>query len=324
MPTSKPRFDYTAIGFITFDCLGRKISAIPPEAEIHFIEEITLAVSGAAGAAAIAAAKYGLAVQAVGGVGEDDMGDWVLNRLSRYDVDVSLMQRIHGVGTSSSIVAVRANAQRPALHMKGATGAFEITEAMMDQVLDSAIVHVGGAGLMDKMDGEPTIDLLRRAQALGRTTTLDVAAASREDMPKVASLLPHTDYFLPSIDEGRALSGLHDLKDVAGYFLDHGLRCLVLTLGEEGAYYHHADGTRFHIPAFEVDVVCTCGCGDVFNAGFATGLVRGLDPEASVRLAQATSALNATELGSQGGVRNLAHTQAFMQATPVRSSRFAA
>ena len=86
----------------------------------------------------------------------------------------------------------------------------------------------------------------------------------------------------------------------------------MLTLGEDGAYYHHADGTTFHIPAFDVDVVCTCGCGDVFNAGFATGLVGGLSPQDAVTLAQATSALNATELGSQGGVRNLAHTQDFV------------
>ena len=27
------------------------------------------------------------------------------------------------------------------------------------------------------------------------------------------------------------------------------------------------------MPAFDVAVKCTCGCGDAFNAGFAVGLV---------------------------------------------------
>jgi sugar/nucleoside kinase (ribokinase family) len=89
-------------------------------------------------------------------------------------------------------------------------------------------------------------------------------------------------------------------------------------MGAEGAYYRHADGTRFHVPAFAIDVRCTCGCGDAFNAGFATALVKGMDPETAVRFGQATSALNATGLGSQAGVTSFEHTLDFMKRTPTR------
>ena len=61
------------------------------------------------------------------------------------------------------------------------------------------------------------------------------------------------------------------------------------------------------MPAFEIHVKCTCGCGDAFNAGFAVGLVKGFDIETTVRLAQATAALNATGLGSQAGVESFEH-----------------
>ena len=74
-------FDYTSMGFITFDCLGWPFTAIPPGGGCYLIDELTLAVSGAAGVAAIAAARMGLKTRAVGGVGEDLMGDWVLQRL---------------------------------------------------------------------------------------------------------------------------------------------------------------------------------------------------------------------------------------------------
>ena len=305
------RYDYTSIGFYTFDCLGRPVGAIPPGGGTQFIEEIEMAVSGAAGAAVIAAAKHGLKCLAVGGVGDDLMSDWVLQRLQQFGVDTSTMQRLKGVGTSSSIVLTRADGSRPALHMKGATGAFVVTDEMLDQVLDAKVVHIGGVGLMDRMDGEPSARLFAEAKRRGAITTVDVFAAAEKDLANVVGLLPHTDYFLPSIEEARVLSGLEDIEDVARFFLDKGVTCCILTLGENGAYYRHSNGDRFLMPAFDIAMICSCGCGDAFNAGIATGLVRGMDPESMVRFAQATSALNATGLGSQAGVTSFEHTLAF-------------
>ena len=61
-------------------------------------------MSGAAGSAVIVAAKHGLKCQAVGGVGADDMGDWVQMKLAKFGIDTELMQRCDGFSTSSSLV----------------------------------------------------------------------------------------------------------------------------------------------------------------------------------------------------------------------------
>ena len=50
-------FDYTSMGFITFDALCRPVTQIPPAGDTYFVEELTLAVSGAADWAAIASAS---------------------------------------------------------------------------------------------------------------------------------------------------------------------------------------------------------------------------------------------------------------------------
>jgi len=106
-----PRFDYTAMGFITFDALCRPVTQIPPAGDTYFVEELTLAVSGAAGSAVIVAAKHGLKCQAVGGVGYDDMGDWVLMKLAKFGIDTELMLRCDGFSTSSSLVTTRPDGQ---------------------------------------------------------------------------------------------------------------------------------------------------------------------------------------------------------------------
>ncbi|MEM9199713.1 MAG: PfkB family carbohydrate kinase, partial [Pseudomonadota bacterium] len=64
--------------------------------------------------------------------------------------------------------------------------------------------------------------------------------------------------------------------------------------------------------------VCTCGCGDCFNAGFATGLHLGRPIEDCVRMGQAASAQNAMGLGSQAVVSSLAATISFMENTATR------
>ena len=314
-----PRYDYVSMGFYTYDCLGWPFTAVPPGGGTLFIDELTIAVSGAAGTAAIAAAKMGVNTLAVGGVGDDIMADWVLERLKHFGVDTWGMQRKPGWKTSSSIVTTRADGSRPALHMKGATKDFVVTEDMYPRVTDCSVFHAGGIGLTEAMDaGGHSAKLMKAAKAAGAATTVDVFAGSPRDLPAVAAVLPYTDYFMPSIEEAQALCGLTDLADTAKFFFDLGVKACVLTMGGDGAYFHDRDGTKFKIPAFDIKVKCTCGCGDAFNAGFATGLLKGFSAEDTVRFAQATSALNATGLGSQAGVESFEHTMNFMRTTRTR------
>ena len=314
-----PRFDLSCMGFYTFDALCRPVTHIAPGGGTYFVEEFALAVSGAAGSASIVAAKHGLKVQAVGGVGHDDMGDWVLMKLAHYGIDIEMMQRCEGYSTSSSIVTTRPDGARPALHKRGATDGFFVTDAQIDRLLDTRILHIGGVGLMNRMDDSGrTEEIMVEAKRRGVITTLDVFASTAADLPKVERLLPYTDYFMPSEEEARALSGKHENHDLAQFLLDRGAGCVILTLGADGAFYFAKDGTTFQVPAFVVDVKCTCGCGDCFNGGFATGLTKGLTPQETVQLAQASSAQNATGLGSQAGVIDYETTQAFIRNTPLR------
>jgi sugar/nucleoside kinase (ribokinase family) len=308
-----PRYDYTSMGFYTYDCLGWPYSEVPPGGGTVFIDELTLAVSGAGGTAAIAAAKMGLKTLAVAGLGQDLMGDWVMQRLSHFGVDTWGVQRRPDWKTSSSIVLTRPDGSRPALHMIGATKDFFVDDAMIPRVIDATVFHIGGVGLMNAMDQGQNAVVMKAAKAGGAVTTVDVFAGSPKDLPAIARVLPYTDYFMPSIEEATALTEKSNMADSAKVFLDMGVKACVFTLGGDGAYYHDRDGVTFKVPAYDINVKCTCGCGDAFNAGFATGLVKGFDAETVVRFAQATSALNATGLGSQAGVIDFEHTLNFMK-----------
>jgi sugar/nucleoside kinase (ribokinase family) len=313
------RFDVSVIGLYILDVLGRPVVRIPDRGDVEFIDEIRLTVAGTAGGAVVDAAKLGLRSLAVGAVGDDEKADWVLHALQKHGVDTSAMQRLPGVPTSATILNVRPNGDRPALHVRGASDHFDVPETMYDLVFDAPIVHLGGTGLLKTLDGPASLKLLQAARARGRVVTFDLLAAHAGTLAIVDPLLPYIDYFMPSIEEARDMSGRQTPEDCARFYLDRGAACCVFTLGPEGAYYAHQDGTRLASPAYDVAVVDTTGCGDAFDAGFIAALHHGLDTETALRFAQASAGLVATGLGSDAGIVSFEETLATMRRWTVKT-----
>jgi sugar/nucleoside kinase (ribokinase family) len=310
-------YDVIVVGLYILDILGRPVEAIPPGGQVAFIDEIRLTVAGTAGGTVIDCAKLGLRARAVGAVGDDEKADFVLHTLSSFGVDTSTMQRLAGVPTSATILNVRPNGDRPALHRRGASDAFTLTEADYPAVLDAPFVHVGGMPLLAKFDGAPTTALLKAAKAAGRTTTFDMIAATPQTLDVLRPSLPYVDYFVPSIEDATVISGLAKAEDAARFFRDLGARTCVLTMGGEGCLVATADAL-FRLPAFAIDVTDTTGCGDAFSAGLIAGLHHGWDVEKSARFASAAGALVATGLGSDAGIVSFADTERLMNTARTR------
>lgn len=298
--------DVAVIGLYILDILGRPVTAIPEGGNVEFIEEIRLTVAGTAGGTAVDCAKLGLRTLAVGAVGADEKADWVLGRLRQFGVDVSEMRRIPGVPTSATILNVRPNGERPALHVRGASDHLELGPEDHDRILAPPIVHLGGTGLLRRLDGAQSVALLRAARARGRTTTWDLVGARAETAALVFPLLPWIDWFMPSVEEAAVMCGLSDPADIARFYLDRGVTACVLTMGAEGAYYAHRDGTRIRSPAWDIPVVDTTGCGDAFDAGIIAAIRHGMDIETALRFAQAAAGLCARGLGSDAGIESFA------------------
>ena len=314
-------YDISVIGLYVLDILGRPIADIPAGGGVAFIEDIRLTVAGTAGGTAVDAAKLGLKTRAAGAVGDDEKGHFVRDTLHRHGIDTATLQQHTGVPTSATILPIRPNGERPCLHRRGASDHFTIPASQLDQVLDAHYIHLGGTGLLAAFDGQPSWDLLAAAKKAGRTTSFDLIAAQPETLALVEPALPHIDFFIPSIEEAQALSGRCAPAEVAAFFLERGVGVCILTLGAEGSYIATADGTAIRIPAHDIAVIDTTGCGDAYSAGFLAGLKQGWDLESSGRLATAAAALVATGLGSDAGIVSLEQTIAAMRELPVKQLR---
>lgn len=298
---SEKKYDATIVGLYVLDILGRPVSEIPKGGDLAYIDELRLTVAGTAGGTIIDCAKLGLSTLAVGAVGDDEKADFVVSVLEKFGADTAGFERIKGVPTSSTILNIRPNGERPALHLRGACDHFLPPNKEKLDIFDCKVFHLGGTGLLKKLDGSVSVELLKDAKENGCITTWDLIGATESTIDIVKPLLPHIDYFMPSIEEASIMCGLDDPNDIAKYYLDNGVTNCVLTMGEEGSLFINKDET-IKTPAFDINVVDTTGCGDAFDAGMITSLINNFDLEKSLKFATTTSGLVATGLGSDAGI----------------------
>ena len=111
------------------------------------------------------------------------------------------------------------------------------------------------------------------------------------------------DIVTPNANEATALTGIDvsDLKtaaQAAKVLLKLGPRSVVITLGQEGAYYCDAN-EAFHTPSFQVVARDTTGAGDAFNGGLSAAIAMGLPIRQAIVKASAVAAISVTRPGAQ-------------------------
>jgi sugar/nucleoside kinase (ribokinase family) len=287
-----------ALGAHILDILGRPVTEIPEGQGGALIEEIRLSPAGAAGGTAVTLAKLGCSVLSAGAVGVDDAGRVLVEALERFGVDCSSLVRRSDVQTSATILPIRPNGDRPALHVIGANGTYTIDDVPWESIEAAGYLHVGGPEFLGP---ENATEILRRARSAGTVTTCDVLADGwPELLDMLAPAMEHVDYLFPNEEQAVAFTGASDPIDAARALLDRGVGCVAMTRGAEGSAIVSADGVEL-VPAFETEVVDTTGCGDAFVAGFIRGLSLGRSARDAAVVGSATASLVATGLGSDAG-----------------------
>jgi sugar/nucleoside kinase (ribokinase family) len=259
-------------------------------------------------------AKLGAHVTAVGAIGDDLIADIITGVLASYGIDTRGLVRKAGRQTSATMLPIRPNGERPALHVPGATP--YLTREDIDPAwLDGCDVLLLGAP--DRLSADTVAGLTplaRTVQASGALVLIDVLGPGRpEDFERLRDLIGAADWFCPNDDQLRGLTGRADLGDAIDEVLALGTGGVAVTCGADGALLSTGPGTKpQRIPAHEISVVDTTGCGDAFDAGMITGLLLGCDPADAARLGTTCGALVATGLGSDAGITTLDDVVSFL------------
>ncbi len=119
---------------------------------------------------------------------------------------------------------------------------------------------------------------------------------------EVKEILHLIDIITPNKVEAEALSGMaitdiNSAKSAARHIHDHGAKCVIITLGNQGCVLF--DGDSFtHVPAYKSAVIDTSGAGDAFTGALAGCIANGKKLIDSVQYASAFASLKVERKGA--------------------------
>lgn len=307
--TRSTMVDAVCLGILVADVIARPVESLPKRGTLGLVDELTLRGGGGALNAASALARWGVQVDAVGKIGADAFGDFLLALLDERGIGRHGVLRDDDVPTSATAVLVDGSGERTFLHLPGANGALRAEELRQDILFRGRCLLFTGALVMPGLDGEPAAAVLEEARRRRILTALDTVYDPSGGWEQVVPSLRHTDLFMPGLVEAQAITGEKEPAAVAAWLRTRGVGEVALKLGERGCYAA-GEGFEGFVEPHDVRTVDGTGAGDAFVAGLLYGKLAGWSFERCVRLANAAGALATTAVGAAEGVVSLAETAA--------------
>ncbi|MDR3173460.1 MAG: carbohydrate kinase family protein [Treponema sp.] len=263
-----------------------------------------------------------LPLSALGRVGTDREGDFVLEQLRRHDsIDLSMIRR-EGKTSFTAVMADEISKERSFFHYRGANARFCEDDIDWGKV-NAAFLHIGYILLLDSLDAEDDVygtrmaRLLRHAQERGIKTSLDVVSEAGSRFRRlVPPSLKYTDYCVINELEAEQITGIA-LRDGAGTLLsanipgaleailDYGVSSWAAIHCPEGGYGMERGGVFRESPAIDLPpdyIRGKVGAGDAFCAGLLYAAAGGEGLEQGLELGNAAAAASLAQPGATEGM----------------------
>lgn len=261
-----------------------------------------------------------LEVCALGLVGDDENGQYVLDAMASCGVDVAGVKRAPGAVTAfTDVMTDKGTNERTFFHARGANSLFSPEHIDFGRLSGCSIFHIAYALLLDSMDkpdaryGTVMARTLHDASERGFITSMDVVSEQGERFAGVVTpSLRFCDYLIINEIEASGICGI-PARDAAGKLipaniesmlaalLGKGVRKLAAVHAPEGGWCMEKGGSFCHRPSLKLPagyIQGTVGAGDAFCAGMLYALNRGDDTARAMDIGAASAACI---LGKQGG-----------------------
>lgn len=273
---------------------------MPAAAEKYMAGNAQMVGGGGAANAACAIVKLGGDAQIVARIGDDLMGDVIINDLKSHSVDCSLVIKSEGARSSFSSVLIDANGERQIVNFRGS--------GLSDDV--SKIENANPAAVLtDTRWSVGAIAAMKRAKELNIPSVLDAEAPVDPELLELATHVAFSRQGLESI--AGELKTVIDIEFALSQLADKYTGWFAVTDGANGVYSLCAGEFRQHA-AKPVDVVDTLGAGDVWHGAFTYWLARGYNEVDAVEFASTASALKCARPGGGRSCPDLSEVMHFM------------
>ncbi len=316
----------TVAGNILTDIV-KTVGHYPVAGTLTYIDSVTHAVGGCVPNTAISLAKIdgSLPLSAIGKVGDDEYGRFVVSQMSRYSIDCSGVSVSAEKPTSFSDVMSQPSGERTFFHARGSNDDFGPDDIDLSAVT-SSILHIGYVmllGTFDKDDeeyGTVMARFLHDVQDKGIKTSLDVVTdTSPAFKTRVMPALKYCDYVIINEVEACMLSGLdpytaegrvntENIKKTMLFIAEQGVaEKVIIHCKKAGFCYDIPTETFTAVPSLKIpeeEIKGSVGAGDAFCAGCLYGIYNNFDDKHTLEFAASAAACNLFAENSVDGMRS--------------------
>lgn len=245
---------------------------------------------------AIAAHKSGGSVTVITKLGKDAFANVALDMLKKEQMPTEHVFITEDAPTGTALIIVdETTSQNEIAVTLGACGTFDDNDIVkIEPIIKESSI------LLTQL--ETNTDAVEKVVDIAYQNGVKVILNPAPVQPISDALLNMIDIITPNEVEAEILTGIKiqnidDAFEAAKYFMDKGVKEVVITLGKAGVLAVTAD-KKEHFKNYDVKVVDTTGAGDAFNGGFVTALSEGKDIFEACRFGNVVSNLAVTRLGT--------------------------
>ena len=267
-------------------------------------------LSGGKGAnQAVASALLNTSSYMIGNVGDDLFGKIILDELKNRMVITDYINVSKKTSSGVACILLSDEDNRIILDQgANAKTSFSQVNKVLSKIAKKNDVFLAQLELPAETVKKP----LEKAKNLGLKTILNPAPA--QVLPE--EIYKYVDIIIPNEIEAEMITGInsnsiHFNKHVVDYFINKGVKEVIITRGCNGSVYGDSHGLIMIRP-FKVKVVDTTGAGDAFVGAIASKVASGSSVKESLTFATAASALAVTKFGAQASMPNLKDIEDFL------------
>lgn len=330
---STKKFDVITFGRSSIDLYSQNIGS-----PFNDIKGFDAFVGGSPLNIAVGCARLGVNASLLTAVGNDKVGEFILNFLNGEGVNTHCIPVKNGSRSSAVVLGIEPPDKFPLVYYRdnAADSQVDIDDVDKANIPDYKILLINGTAL----NIEPTRSATFYATEIANRNEVDVVLdldfradqwhdyrafglTVRAILPRVKMAIGTEEEILAAtlIDSSQVtikeqqisapeIKG--NIDESISQLLSSGIETLIVKRGEKGASIYQKDGSREDVPGFPVTVLNVLGAGDAFASGFLYGVLQGWDLKKACRMANASGAQVVTKKGCANFMPTLEESMDFI------------